>query len=71
MTHKNGSPHTWWKKAEIEAPFHSVVHEGSDVVLSELALAALVSTGSYTKYLYYEVRGLRPKLVAISNANMA
>ena len=48
-----------------------VVHVGSDVVLSGLALAALVSTGSYTMYLYYEVRGIRPKLGAISSANAA
>ena len=45
------------------------MHVGSNVVLSGLALAALVSTGIYTMYLYYEVRGVRPKLSVISSAN--
>ena len=50
---------------------YNVVHVGSNVVLSELALAALVSTGIYTMYLYYKVRGVRPKLVAVSYADAA
>ena len=47
------------------------MHKGSDVVLSGTGACSLVSTVVYTTVLYYKVKGCRPKLGAVSNADMA
>ena len=47
-----------------------VVHEGSDVVLSGSGACGLVSTGVYTTCYTTMVRGVRPKLIAISYTNV-
>ena len=50
---------------------YNVVHEGSDIVLSGFGACGLVSTVVYTMVLYYKVKGCRPKLGAVSDADMA
>ena len=47
------------------------MHEGSNVVLGGTGAYGLVSTVVYTTVLYYKVKGCRPRLGAVSDANMA
>ena len=48
---------------------NAVMHKGSNIVLSETGACGLVSTVIYTMVLYYEVKGCRPKLGAVSDAD--
>ena len=50
---------------------YNVVHKGSNIVLSGSGACGLVTTVVYTTMLYYKVKGCRPKLSAVSDADMA
>ena len=47
------------------------MHIGNNVVLSGTGACSLVSAVVYTTVLYYEVKCCRPKLGAVSDADMA